>query len=145
MAERAGVGDRVIVAPVTFEEVPEVLAAADVAVVPRPHCPGFPVKLLNYMAAARAIVVFEGSANGLQHMKHALVVRDHDWNAMVRAIVSLLCDRELAQELGRTARRWADENLSWPSVAARIEEIYYGLVGSRGHGSRAGSPPGGDG
>ena len=68
----------------SFEEIPHFLAAADVTVVPRPHCPGFPVKLLNYMAAGKPIVVFAGSAMGLLHLLHAFLVGDHDWQGLDR-------------------------------------------------------------
>lgn len=111
-----------------FAEIPPLLAAADVAVVCRPRCPGVPVKLLNYMAAGKPIVVFAGSAKGLQHMQHAIVVPDHDWRAMGRGIVTLLRDRSLAQKLGQNARSWVTEHLGWPPLVKRIEAVYYELL-----------------
>jgi glycosyltransferase involved in cell wall biosynthesis len=120
--------ERVIIANVPFDLIRDVLAAADVTVAPRPNCPGVPVKLLNYMAAAKPIVVFEGSAKGLQHMQHALLVPDHDWRGLGHAILRLLGDRALAEELGRNAKRWAEENLSWPVLAARTEQVYEELL-----------------
>ena len=50
------------------------LAAADVALNPRVHSSGTPQKLLNYMAAAKPVVSFEGSAKGLTHERDALIV-----------------------------------------------------------------------
>jgi 1,2-diacylglycerol 3-alpha-glucosyltransferase len=117
-----------IIRHASFEDIPRFLAAADVAVVPRPQCPGFPVKLLNYMAAGKPIVLFEGSAKGLQHLQHAFVVPDHDWQALGQGILALLRDPGLAQSLGRNARRWADEHLSWPSLVGRIEHVYDALL-----------------
>jgi glycosyltransferase involved in cell wall biosynthesis/GT2 family glycosyltransferase len=128
LADDLGLRDRVIVTETPFAEVPKALAAADVVVVSRPNCPGFPVKLLNYMAAARPIVVFEGSAKGLEHLKQAVVPRDHDWEAMGHGIVSLLQDRELAAELARNARRWVDEQLSWRALTAKTEAVYAKLA-----------------
>jgi glycosyltransferase involved in cell wall biosynthesis len=111
-----------------FEEIPLFLAAADVTVVCRPNCPGFPVKLLNYMAAGKAIVVFEGSAKGLQTMRHAVVVKDHDWQALGQGIITVLKDPVFAQTLGRNSRQWVSENLSWPNLAEKIEKIYFDLL-----------------
>ena len=93
-----------------YEEIPLFLAAADVAVVCRPNCPGFPVKLLNYMAVGKAIVAFEGSAKGLRHMKQAVVVKDHDWQGLGQGITELL-------EIGRLRRHW---NEMLGSGSARI-------------------------
>jgi glycosyltransferase involved in cell wall biosynthesis len=111
----------------SFTEIPLFLAAADVTVVPRPQCPGFPVKLLNYMAAGKPIVVFAGSAKGLQHLHSALVVPDHDWQALGYGILTLLQDPALARTLGHNAQRWANDHLSWPLLAQKIENVYYEL------------------
>jgi 1,2-diacylglycerol 3-alpha-glucosyltransferase len=117
----------------SFAEVPLFLAAADVTVVCRPQCPGLPVKLLNYMAAAKPIVVFEGSAKGLRHQHNALVVADHDWQALGYSILTLLQDPALAQTLGQNARQWADEHRSWPNIVTHIENVYYELVEPHDH------------
>ncbi len=113
----------------SFEEIPPLLAAADVTVISRPNCPGFPVKLLNYMASGKPIVVFEGSAKGLQHMKHAIVVKDHDWQAIGQGVITLLQDPVLSEVLGQNARQWLSENLSWPNIVGKIENAYYSLIG----------------
>ena len=129
-----GLQDHVrIITHKSFEEIPLFLAAADVAVVPRPNCPGFPVKLLNYMAAGKAIVVFEGSSKGLQQMRQAILVKDHDWEALGRAIVSLLEDRGMAETLGRNAREWVTEHFSWSSLTRKIEDVYCEVLGRPYH------------
>jgi glycosyltransferase involved in cell wall biosynthesis len=112
----------------SFEEIPRFLAAADVTVVPRPHCPGFPVKLLNYMAAGKPIVVFAGSAKGLQHLQQAFVAADHDWQELGQGLITLLQDPTLAKTLGQNAQQWAHTHVSWPNVAGNIEHIYYELI-----------------
>jgi 1,2-diacylglycerol 3-alpha-glucosyltransferase len=117
----------------SFTEIPLFLAAADVTVVPRPQCPGFPVKLLNYMAAGKPIVVFEGSAKGLQHLHSALVVPDHDWQALGYGMLTLLQDPALARTLGHNAQRWANDQLSWPILAQKIQNVYYELLESHAY------------
>jgi glycosyltransferase involved in cell wall biosynthesis len=108
----------------TFEDIPLFLAAADVAVVCRPHCPGFPVKLLNYMAAGKPIVTSEGSAKGLQHLQQAWVVADHDWQGLGDGILQLLQDTRLAKRLGENARQWVNDRLAWSALVADIEAVY---------------------
>ncbi len=113
---------------IPFEEIPTFLAAADVTVVPRPNTPGLPVKLLNYIAANRPVVLFEGSAKGLKHMENAIVVKDHDWEALGQGILTLLENPVLAKTLAQNARSWLEENLSWPVLVEKIERVYYGLL-----------------
>src|SRR5207253_7157060 len=67
MARELGFASRFTIASSTLDELPDFLAAADVAVVPRPNSPGIPTKLLNYMAAGNAIVSFKQSATILQY------------------------------------------------------------------------------
>jgi len=120
----------VIATDVPFEEVPLLLAAADVAVLSRPSCPGFPVKLLNYLAARKPVVLFAGSAKGLRHMENALVVDDHDWQALGEGIIALLQDRGLAENIGVRGHHWVTENFSWPQLTERTEAVYYELLAS---------------
>jgi glycosyltransferase involved in cell wall biosynthesis len=129
LAAELGLADRVtFVGSESFADIPPFLAAADVTVVPRPHCPGFPVKLLNSLAAGRPVVVFEGSAKGLRDGEAALVVPDHDWHAMGDAIVRVLRDRRLAENLSRGGRRWVEQHYAWPALADRTAAVYSGLL-----------------
>jgi 1,2-diacylglycerol 3-alpha-glucosyltransferase len=118
----------VIATGAVFDEIPSFLASADVAVICRPRCPGFPVKLLNYMAAGKPIVAFQGSVKDLQHMTNAFVVNDDDWQGLAQGIIKLLQDPNLAAGLGDNAREWVKANLAWPNIAGEIEDIYDGLL-----------------
>lgn len=115
----------------TFHDLIPYLKMAAVTVVPRPDCPGFPVKLLNYMAAGKPTVLFQGSSKGLVHMRHTFIARDHDWEGFSRGILVLLKDQKLAGEMGENAFRWVKEKHSWKNLAPQIENIYYELLGSR--------------
>ena len=107
-----------------LEEIPYFLASADVAVVPRPTTSGFPVKLLNYMAAGKAIVTFEGSAKGLKHMFNAIVARNDNWEELGKGILTILKNHSLAAELGKNAKKTIEGNFDWNSLAKKIEKIY---------------------
>ena len=113
-----------------LEEIPYFLASADVAVVPRPTCPGFPVKLLNYMAAGNAIVTFVGSAKGLKHMFNAIMVRNDDWEELGRGILLLLQDAALRKTLGYNAKMTVKSNFDWVILAKKIEKIYQKILHS---------------
>jgi len=129
-AERLGISESIMwIAPHSLEDLPNYLALADVTVVSRPECPGHPVKLLNYMLAGKPIVCFEGAAKGLCHLHDALIVRDHDCEALGNGIVTLLKDRELAARLGANARATVLANFDWRIICQQIEHIYHRLLG----------------
>jgi glycosyltransferase involved in cell wall biosynthesis len=111
-----------------LKDLPSYLALADVAVVPRPECPGHPVKLLNYMLAARPIVSFVGGAKGVRHLHDAYIVPNRNTEALGQGIITLLNDRALAAKLGANARATVLANFDWRQICAKIESIYDKLL-----------------
>jgi glycosyltransferase involved in cell wall biosynthesis len=105
------------------------LAASDVTVIPRPDIPGYPLKLLNAMAAGKPIVCFAGAAKGVAHLREAFVVPDHDVDAMGRGIVTLLRDRELAEHLGANARQTILQEFDWEILCTEIQDVYRRVLG----------------
>ena len=129
LAQELKIADNVMfIAPHTLDELPDYLAMATVAVAPRPQCPGHPIKLLNYMISGRPIVCFDGGAKGLTNMQDALVVPDHDWQAMGEAILKFLRDPELAKRLGANARQNAIDNFDWRALAKKVAAIYESVM-----------------
>lgn len=109
----------------TFKEIPFFLASADVVVSPRTRCPGMPQKLVNYMAAQKAIVSFEGSAKLLINGYNGMIVQNGNTTAMADSISRLLGDKDLREQLGRNARLTIENRYDWDSLCRRVEEIYY--------------------
>lgn len=136
LAERLGLGAALEFVPGGFAELPRHLAGATVAVNPRIDCDGAPLKLLNYMAAGRAIVSFAGSAKHLEHERTALIVPNGDTGALAGAILRLLDDQALAGRLGAAAREYVRATCIWERRAEQLELIYTGLY------ARAWSPDG---
>jgi glycosyltransferase involved in cell wall biosynthesis len=127
-AARLGVRDAIDLLPDRFDELPRQLAAAAVAVLPRMHCPGIPQKLLNYMAAGKPIVCSAGSAKLLENERTGLVVPNGDVEAFSQAILRLVGNPTLAQELGSRAREQVEHSHSWGHAAERLERIYEQLM-----------------
>lgn len=129
MARHLGIDDKAIFIESTpLADLPDYLAAADVVVVPRTECPGHPVKLLNYMAAGKAIVSFRGSAKGLHHMYNAYLADDHKFEALGRGIDFLLNSPRDAAVLGARARGTIHQTFDWDTIAKGIEQIYLQLT-----------------
>src|SRR5262249_56383095 len=96
------------------------------------------MKLLNYMAAGKAIVACAGSAKGLVDGVTGRVVPDEDVAGFASAVVALLRDPAARARLGSAARQAVESREAWDRVLDRIESIYrQGVAG----GPRAPPPP----
>jgi glycosyltransferase involved in cell wall biosynthesis len=92
---------------------------AGVAVLPRRAPGGFPVKLLNYLEARRAVVARHGVAEGLAHDASAwLLDDDAPPGAWAGAIDALLADPARAVRLGAAGRAVLELSHD-PDAAAR--------------------------
>lgn len=124
-ADSLGLTDRILFAEsVPLAELRDYLAAGDIAVVPRPDCPGFPVKLLNYMATGRAIVSFAGSAKSICHGYSGYVARNHDVDDLAAGMSLLLRDAELRATLGKRAYESIDGVYDWLTVSRATAMVY---------------------
>ena len=132
LARELGVRDHIdIVSSPSFDDLPRLLAASDVAVNPRTDCAGLPVKLLNYMAAARPVVSFDTSAPGVVHQQTGWLAPSGNVAALAEGIVALLLDPVRAQAIGRAAREYVVEHASWSRGAEQCERIYRRLLEHR--------------
>ena len=128
MATKLGFASRFQITSCTLDELPDFLAAADVAVVPRPNSPGIPTKLLNYMAAGNAIVSFKQSATILQHKVTAFLVESSTAENFAQGILHVLDDPALAQKLRTNVQKFVIGRFDWPSIAVRLEAVYGSLA-----------------
>jgi 1,2-diacylglycerol 3-alpha-glucosyltransferase len=129
LARELGISDNVIFAgPHTLDELADYIAMATVTVVPRPECPGHPIKLLNYMISGKPIVCFTGGAKFVTNMQDALIVPDHNWKAMGEAILKFILEPDLAKRLGANARQNAIDNFDWLAVSKRVTAVYESLL-----------------
>ncbi len=95
------------------------LAKAAVVVVPRAVSGGFPIKLVEALAAGAPVVVSRRAAFGLENDVHARIVPDDDPSAMADAILDLLADPDRAAKLGAAGR----EHVRVRHGAAAIEAL----------------------
>jgi glycosyltransferase involved in cell wall biosynthesis len=90
---------------------------------PRVSWSGYPIKLLNAMAAGLAIVCCENSAHPLTHGHNALVVPDNNEAEFAQAILRLLREPELRHSLGTNARMTAQKRHTIEAVAAQMDGV----------------------
>jgi glycosyltransferase involved in cell wall biosynthesis len=100
------------------EESRLLVYGARVAVVPRRHVGGFPIKLLQYLEAERAVVARAPLADTLTHGESGwLLAPDADARTLGDAIARLYDDARLAARLGSGARRVLLKSHDWPALA----------------------------
>jgi glycosyltransferase involved in cell wall biosynthesis len=134
-ARRLGIRGSIEVLDDGFDELPGRLAASSIAVLPRTACPGIPQKLLNYMAAGKAIVSSAGSAKVLEHERTGLIVPNGDVEAFAGALLRLASNPELARKLGDSARTDVERSYSWQQSADTLQGIYEHVMGHSGLGT----------
>lgn len=122
---------------VPWREIPGYLALADAYV--QPGAPDdfnryrLPSKLPEFLAMGRPVVLPACNlGNDLTDSENALLLRRGDALEIAARIEQLLDDRELAQRLGRGAREFAIDHLSWPRNAAALADFYRQVLSSPG-------------
>jgi glycosyltransferase involved in cell wall biosynthesis len=134
-----GLEDRVVLCgPVPRGDVEAALAAFDVAVQPAVTSYACPMKILEYMAAGRAIAA-PGSANVRELLTdgETALLCPGDANPGMEelhaAVLTLARDPELRRRLGAAARRQVRERgLFWEENARRVEELVKSARGLQG-------------
>ncbi len=128
-----------------IEQLPEVLAAADIHVVPLRTGlarSSVPSKMYSILAAGRPIVasVDEGTevARTVQEAGAGLAVPPDDAEAFIAAIERLLDDDDARSRMGAAAREFVVGWASPAAVAGSYEELFSELI-DRGHGRHHGA------
>lgn len=119
---------------VAHAEVPRLLAAADIAVVPYPLLKTdvwlSPLKLFEYMASGKAIIASSVGqlTEVVQDGRNGLLVPPGDTAAMAAALLRLIDDPALQTRLGQQAREDAVRQHSWENYLARLERLFAAVI-----------------
>jgi glycosyltransferase involved in cell wall biosynthesis len=130
MASDRGVIDRVqFVGAVSHGEIPRYVAAFDIALQPSAVEYACPLKLIEYMAMAKAIIAPDqpNIRELIDHSTTGLLVSGR--SELTDAIVSLAGNLDLRKNLGsRAAREVVKRGLTWEANAERVELLATGLI-----------------
>ena len=120
---RALAGDTVDVTG-EVDSVAPYLERAAVVVVPIALGGGMRVKVLEALAAGKAVVASTRAIEGITAATgRELLVADGDV-ATAAAAARLLADRAERRRIATAARAWARRELAWPAMADRYDELY---------------------
>jgi glycosyltransferase involved in cell wall biosynthesis len=118
-------------------ELPEYLALADVLVQPGRSSAfndyRFPAKLPEYLAMGKPVVLpATNLGNYLEDGVDCLLLRRGDAIEIADAMERVFSDGDLAEQIGRRGRAFAEEHFDWRMSAAVLHRFYDRLTGRRG-------------
>lgn len=132
-ARRAWLRDRGIEDRVRFlgrippDALPDYLAAADLLLSPRLAGINTPLKLLDYLKAARATVATDNSANRQILDESCAVLTAAEPAAYADGIAQLAGDAPRRERLGRAGRRLIDDKYNFAEFKRRLASCYRDL------------------
>jgi glycosyltransferase involved in cell wall biosynthesis len=107
------------------ENLPEYIAAADLAIVPLTKGGGTRIKILEYMACGKPVVSTCIGAEGLdvENGKEIILV-DDIFDSFVEKVVELIDNKELRIKVGENARKKVIEKYNWYKACREARKIY---------------------
>ena len=101
---------------------------ADVLAFPSIWDEGFPLPALEAMAAGLPVVGTRPAVSEtIEDQRSGILVDKNDANGMAEALLRVLQDDDLRDEMGRAARRRVLEHFTWEKVAERMHTRYAAL------------------
>ena len=109
------------------DEVPPLLAAADICLVPLRDVPLFetfiPSKIFEYLAAGKAVIgAVRGESARILEDAGALVVEPEDPAALAHALRTLAADPTRRNAMGEQGRRYVEQHFDRRALAARYRD-----------------------
>ncbi|MEJ2502353.1 MAG: glycosyltransferase family 4 protein [Gemmatimonadota bacterium] len=120
------------------KDVRPIVRPAACYVVPR-RMAGGGTGVLQAWAMGKAVVSTTVGCEGVEAVDGVNILIRDDPDSFARAVLDVLGDRELRQELGRSARATVEERYSWESTGPRLTALYEALeVGTPMRGGASG-------
>jgi phosphatidylinositol alpha-mannosyltransferase len=132
LVNKVNLRDVVFAGYVSNEDLPSYYNSCHLFCAPATGEESFGIVLLEAMAAAKPIVAsqIEGYASVLSHGVEGILVPPKDEQALAQALIRLLSDSSLRQEMGARGKQKVEE-YSWQNIAQRLQQYYGRLL----HGS----------
>jgi phosphatidylinositol alpha-mannosyltransferase len=129
LVREQGIKDVVFAGYVPYAELPRYYWTADILCAPATGMESFGIVLLEAMAASRPLIAsnIEGYASVISHGEEGLLVPPQDKEALYQALVSLVKDEGLRQQMGMRGRAKV-VRYSWTQVAQEVMDYYLELL-----------------
>jgi glycosyltransferase involved in cell wall biosynthesis len=133
LAKKYNLGDKLIFQSFR-QDVPDVLAAADIFVLPS-LWEGLPIGLLEAMAMGKAVIAsdVDGTVEVLEDEVNGRLARTKELvESVTRALVDLGKDSEKRRRLGKAAAESINEKYNVGRMTGQIEGLYLDVLGKKG-------------
>ena len=138
LADDLGIrNDVVFTGQVLQSEVPNFIAAADIAVSAVPPLDFYkvscPIKMIEYMGMGKPVVANEEipeQKEVIQETEGGILVKFED-ESFANGIIKLLNNPESAKEMGRKGHEWVVKNRSYEVMARKLEKRYFEVLDRR--------------
>ena len=112
---------------IPYEKVPLYINACDICVTLKMKgIPGSALKLNEYLACEKPVIATKGADYGfeiLEEYNAGILVDTEKPEEVADAIITLLKNKELRDEMGKNGRKYVVENRSWERVAREVEKM----------------------
>jgi glycosyltransferase involved in cell wall biosynthesis len=114
-------------------DIPEILRASDVVLLPSIYGENLPTVLMEAGGCARPVVASDvgGISDIVQHGETGLLVPPGDSTGITSALLRLLGKPELADRMGLAARRRMEQRFDAHLWAAALRTVYQDAIGER--------------
>jgi len=132
LAKKVGVPDKcVFTGNIPYEKVPLYINMADVCIVPKKIL-GFgysPLKLYEYMACGKPVIATDTAGFEIVRQYNAgILVNPENPEEFSNAIVKLLQNKKLREQMGANGRELVVREYSWESAAKKTIEVFRTLL-----------------
>jgi glycosyltransferase involved in cell wall biosynthesis len=114
------------------EDIPEILASCDIALLPS-AAEGMPNAVLEYMAAGLPVIASRvgGNVEAIEDGISGLLIPAGDSGALADSLMRLLDDEPFAHRLAQSAQKSVRERFSFENLTHNIDSLYTELLGSQ--------------
>jgi len=127
--KRNGLKDVVFIGYASYQDLPRYYKTADIVCCPATGWESFGIVLLEAMAVGRPIVAsnIPGYASVVTHSVEGLLVPPKSTEKLTQALISLMTDEPLRQQMGNKGRLKAVE-YDWGHIAQRVMDYYLSVL-----------------
>lgn len=110
-------------------DIPDILSASDIYVLPTLN-DNFPISIIEAMLSGQAIVTTNcgGIPEMIQHGTTGLICEAGDVQQLADALILLVTNKEVRQQLGRAAQDYSRQHLIQDVMISKIEHMYQAYI-----------------
>ncbi len=134
LVKRYRLEDVIFIGYASYTDLPRYYKTADICCSPATGRESFGITLVEAMAVGKPVVAtnIDGYASVMTHGQEGFLVPPKDKKTLAQALISLMRDESLRQQMGARGRLTA-EKYDWKHIAQRVLDYYIKILGESPH------------